>query len=147
MMAQKMPSLTIDVLDARANMLRQHYEKIPQIQKHLHGTFEDFRAEQQYDGIWARASLFFMPPEKLAGVLQELKKALKPDGILEFTFVTSKPEKGFDSFHPLPQSTMQQMVERSGFSIERILEENNTRYGEEGIEIPTYIVSARKPCA
>jgi trans-aconitate methyltransferase len=145
LMAQKSPTLSIDVLDARADRLSRHYDAVPQIKNRISSTFQDFRATKPYDGIWARSSLFFMPQQDLPNVLAELSASLKPSGALEFSFVGEKPEKGFDSFYPVQKDQMIQLVEAAGLTIEQTIDETNTQYGDDRIHLPTYIIRARKP--
>ena len=48
--------------------------------------FEELDAENQYDGIWACASLLHIPAEKLPEVLRKIERALKPGGVLYASF-------------------------------------------------------------
>ena len=48
--------------------------------------FEELDAENQYDGIWACASLLHLPAGKLPDVLRKIERALKPGGVLYASF-------------------------------------------------------------
>jgi len=144
LMARARPDLKIDVLDVRANELSAHYDGIPQVRERMHSSFEEFRAEgREYDGIWARSSLFFLPGEQLPPVLDELCKSLKKDGMLEFSFIEPAPDMPHN-FYPMTKLEMQKMLEAAGFTVEAMLDEQSSKYGEQGIPLPTYIVRARK---
>ncbi|MFC1743986.1 class I SAM-dependent methyltransferase [Candidatus Riflebacteria bacterium] len=46
-------------------------------QQVLHLTFEEISFEEEFDGIWASASLLHVPGKKMPVILQKLEKALK----------------------------------------------------------------------
>ena len=48
--------------------------------------FEDLSAVEQYDGVWACASILHLPRRELVSVLQKISGALKQDGILYTSF-------------------------------------------------------------
>jgi len=48
--------------------------------------FEDFKEENEYDGIWACASLLHLPYDVLINVLSNLAVALKENGYIYTTF-------------------------------------------------------------
>ena len=48
--------------------------------------FNELDAQNQYDGIWACASILHLPKTDLADVLRRIEEALKPQGILYASF-------------------------------------------------------------
>ena len=52
----------------------------------LHMSFEDVDFENQFDGIWACASILHVPKNDIGGVLSRLSRALKKSGILYTSF-------------------------------------------------------------
>lgn len=48
--------------------------------------FNELDAQNQYDGIWACASILHLPKTELADVLRRIEEALKPQGILYASF-------------------------------------------------------------
>lgn len=48
--------------------------------------FSELDAVEQYDGIWACASILHLPKEELAEVLGKIRTALKPGGVLYTSF-------------------------------------------------------------
>jgi len=55
--------------------------------------FQDVNWHNQFDGIWACASLLHVPAAELPGVMQRLRNALKPRGILYASFKYGKGER------------------------------------------------------
>lgn len=48
--------------------------------------FQTFKANEQFDGIWACASLLHLKKEELEVVIDQLVKSLKPQGVLYMSF-------------------------------------------------------------
>lgn len=48
--------------------------------------FQEFNAENQYDGIWASASLLHLPYEQLQDVFGKMMKAIHKEGIIYMSF-------------------------------------------------------------
>jgi len=71
--------LVPDPVDASAEMVRFANETHA-INARV-ATFDDIEGEAVYDGIWANFSLLHAPRSAMAGHLQALRRALKPDGI------------------------------------------------------------------
>jgi SAM-dependent methyltransferase len=55
--------------------------------------FQDLSWHNQFDGIWACASLLHVPAAELPGVMQRLRNALRPRGILYASFKYGKGER------------------------------------------------------
>jgi len=55
--------------------------------------FQDITWQEQFDGIWACASLLHVPAAELPGVMQRLCKALKPRGVLYASFKYGSGER------------------------------------------------------
>jgi SAM-dependent methyltransferase len=55
--------------------------------------FQDITWQDQFDGIWACASLLHVPAAELPDVMQRLYKALKPRGILYASFKYGSGER------------------------------------------------------
>lgn len=51
-----------------------------------HMMFDDLSAHDQYDGIWACASLLHLPKHELVNVLCKIEDALKRNGVLYASF-------------------------------------------------------------
>ena len=74
----------VDAIDGSAEMCAAAaaYTGVP-IQQML---FSDLNASNQYDGIWACASILHLPKNVLAEVIQKTEKALKVGGVLYASF-------------------------------------------------------------
>lgn len=59
--------------------------------------FDELSAQSAYDGIYASASLLHVPRADLPSVLNKIREALVPKGILWASFKSGSRE-GFDSF-------------------------------------------------
>lgn len=59
-------------------------------------TFAEINDQNAFDGIWACASLLHVPAEELKAVLEQLKKALVPKGILYASFKYGNSERNKD---------------------------------------------------
>lgn len=70
--------------DASEEMVKYVNEtlQIPAIK----GFFNELEFSEEFDGIWASASLVHVPPSSLADVLHRFWKALKPNGVLCFSY-------------------------------------------------------------
>ncbi len=68
-----------DPVDASGEMVR-HANEVHGINARV-ATFDDITQEAVYDGIWANFSLLHAPRANMEGHLEQIKTALKPDGI------------------------------------------------------------------
>lgn len=78
-------------------------------------------APESFDGIFANASLFHVPSQKLLLVLQKLQRALRPNGVL-FSSNPRGSHEGWDgnrygTFMELEE--FQKYLEAAGFKLER----------------------------
>ena len=48
--------------------------------------FHELDADQAYDGVWASACLLHVPRDDLAGILAQIRRALKPGGVFYASF-------------------------------------------------------------
>ncbi len=55
--------------------------------------FQDLNYEEEFDGIWACASLLHVPRSEMHDVLSRLTKALKPNGVLYASFKYGDEER------------------------------------------------------
>lgn len=55
--------------------------------------FEDLDYSEEFDGIWACASLLHVPRNSIDSVIEKLIRALKPDGILYVSFKYGQKEE------------------------------------------------------
>ncbi|MFV1975806.1 MAG: class I SAM-dependent methyltransferase [Candidatus Scalindua sp.] len=86
--------LAIDASPAIAKLAEKYIQQPVEICR-----AQDISYVQQFDGIWACASLLHVPRCDLSDTLQRLLKALKPDGILYVSFKYGSNEYERDGRH------------------------------------------------
>lgn len=74
----------VDAVDGSAELCRMASELTGIPVKQM--LFEGLSAVEQYDGIWACASILHLPRKELMGVLKKISDALKIGGILYMSF-------------------------------------------------------------
>ena len=85
--------------------------------------FQELKYEQEFDGIWACASLLHVPFCELEDVLTRFRRALKTGGICFMSFKQGNGERFEDGrrFIDFTEATLQQkLADISGLSILRI---------------------------
>ena len=66
------------------------------LEKHtfpLEARFADLDYNDEFDGIWACASLLHVPQNKLPTVMEKVERALKPEGVLYASFKYGEGER------------------------------------------------------
>ena len=77
-----------DASPALVALAEQHYGQPVQCLR-----FQDVAWQSEFDGIWACASLLHVPEAELPDVMQRLRNALKPQGILYASFKYGSGER------------------------------------------------------
>jgi SAM-dependent methyltransferase len=81
--------------DGSAELARQAEKLIGRPVKIM--RFEELCAHEEFDGVWAEASLLHVPRADLPGILTLIRSALKQDGVFHASFKAGTTE-GHDSF-------------------------------------------------
>ncbi len=81
--------------------------------------FQDVDFINEFDGIWACASLLHVPYDELPDVMQRLKRALKENGIIyvSFKYGTEETTKGGRTFSNFTKETLKKLLDDAGFEI------------------------------
>jgi len=76
-------------------------------------SFEDLSLTEQYDGIWACASLLHVEKAKLSRVVAELAKHLKDGGVFYISFKYGREEywKEGRYFNHLDEDTLKEILQ------------------------------------
>ena len=74
----------VDAADGSVDMCARASKYTGITVKHM--MFNELEAHNQYDGIWACASLLHLPKKELADVLRKIEDALKENGVLYASF-------------------------------------------------------------
>lgn len=103
--------------DASSEMCRMASELIGQQVWQM--RFDEMDFEEEFDGIWACASLLHVPYEELPDVMNKLRKALKPKGVIyvSFKYGDSKMTKGERTFSNFTEITVERLLNEAGFEV------------------------------
>lgn len=88
-------------------------------QEVLQMKFQELAFEEEFDGIWACASLLHVPYEELPDVMQKLYKALRATGAIyvSFKYGDSKMTKGDRTFSNFTETTVEKLLIKAGFEV------------------------------
>ena len=100
----------VEAFDASGEMVRLAAARLDQ--PVAQSRFQDLVAIDQYDGIWACASLLHVPASELPDVFKRLEQALKPSGMLYLSFKYGQGERqhGDRHFTDLDEAGLGQLV-------------------------------------
>lgn len=119
----------IDITPEMVELAKASEPKLEFLQKDMRKT--GFK-EEEFDGIWANASVIHFSKEEVADVLKEFSRVLKPSGILFVSVLKGEGEKkhAMKYFYEgeLPVSFYDKdefsvLLERSGFRVLRCIED------------------------
>lgn len=79
--------------DASSEMVRLAREQVAGRAEVLHMRFEDVTWREEFDGVWACASLLHVPVTELLGVAVSLATALRPGGVIYVSFKHGSGER------------------------------------------------------
>ena len=107
----------VEAIDGSAEMCRLASEFSGVNVKHM--QFQDIDFHQEFDGIWACASLLHVPSDGLEDVLVKLKNSLKEDGILyaSFKYGDFEGERNGRFFNDMTENTAIELFEKTGFEV------------------------------
>ncbi|AOT10436.1 class I SAM-dependent methyltransferase [Pseudoalteromonas luteoviolacea] len=94
----------LELVEIAANLLNQPVQ---------YTRFESFSLIEQFDGIWACASLLHVAHRHLPSVMQNLEQALKPKGVMYASFKHGQGERmhGERHFSDLDEKGLAQLLE------------------------------------
>lgn len=81
-----------------------------------HKLLSQVNDNEEFDGIWASASLLHVPKIELLTVLERLKKALKPKGIwyMSFRYGEGEHDEGERYFYDQTEDSLAKILEQLG---------------------------------
>ena len=107
----------VTAFDASQEMcgLARQYTKLPIIQM----AFQEMKWRDEFDGIWACATLLHVPRKELPDVCKLLARALRVDGILYASFKHGSGERVTDGrlFTDLIQPELQLLLRSTGLTL------------------------------
>ena len=96
--------------------------------------FEALDFAEEFDAIWACASLLHVAKSEIDFVMEKMKRALKDRGIMYVSFKYGENEREKDGrfFSDYTEESLIQLLERHGFTIEEIFVSCDVRKEREG---------------
>ena len=93
--------------------------------------FEELEGEEEYDGIWACASLLHVARADLPDILHRLRKLLRPNGFLyaSFKYGTGERIKEGRYFCDYTKESCRGLMEQAGFAVKEIFVTGDVREG------------------
>ena len=118
---------SVDAFDASEEMCRIAEENTGIPIRQL--RFEDFCEDNEYDGIWACASLLHVKKEDLFACVVRMKKALKKNGIIYMSFKYGEGAhiRGERLFIDMNEMSLIKLLDECGLGIITIYESNDVR--------------------
>ncbi len=103
---------TVTAFDAAAALVRLSSRLLNQPVLHL--TFQQVAFEEEFEGIWACASLLHVPRDEMDDVLRRLTRALTPGGILfaSFKYGDGEGERNGRFFNSYDEASFGALVAR-----------------------------------
>jgi len=83
--------------DARDNPGNPEKKQAAAASRSFEMTFDEMRFRNEFDGVWAAASLLHIPAAQIEEILRKLFQALKPNGVLFMSFKYGHGEHEYDA--------------------------------------------------
>lgn len=108
----------VTAIDASVELCKLAEEYIGQ--KVYNILFEDISFSQEYDGIWACASLLHVENNHMSQVMKKISNALVSNGVIyaSFKYGDGITLKGERSFYNFTEETVKDLFNNAGISIE-----------------------------
>ena len=121
----------VEAFDGSSEMCRLASEHTGQEVKHM--LFQDIDFKEEFDGIWASASLLHVPSQELKDVLVKLFQSLKSGGTFyaSFKYGDFEGERNGRYFHNLTEETAGEAFKEAGFKVEKMWITGDVREGRE----------------
>ncbi|WP_410495530.1 class I SAM-dependent methyltransferase [Cellulosilyticum sp. ST5] len=109
----------VTAIDGSEELCKLASEYIGQEVKHM--QFQELDFENEFDGIWACATLLHIPRRKLPEVIERLVKALKTDGVLyaSFKYGVFQGERKGRYFCDLTEEKAEELFTAGGLKIKK----------------------------
>lgn len=100
-----------------------------------HMMFDEISFENEFDGVWACASLLHVEKNQLPFVFSKIEKALKNNGVCyaSFKYGDFSGMREGRYYTDLTESGLTDMIAGTGFSVEQTLVTNDVRPGRNDI--------------
>lgn len=120
--------------DASDEMVRRAGERVAGRGEVLQMRFEDTAWREEFDGIWACASLLHVQAAKLPSVIRRLRAALRPGGVMYMSFKHGSGERILDGrrFTDCTSETLAAALHCTGLTLVDIWMTDDVRPGRLG---------------
>lgn len=125
-------SFNVTAMDASEKMCKEAAKLLGQ--DVLQCTFQEMDFQNVFDGIWACASLLHVTRSDIDFVLQNLKKALKDNGVLYLSFKYGNEERMAQErfFNDYNEKLLRDVLENNGFTVMDIFTTEDVRKSRSG---------------
>ena len=109
--------------------------------------FEELDYEEEFDGVWACASLLHAPKSRIPSILSKIHRSLVPGGTLYFSFKRGDSERTKDGrfFNDYTEDTVKELfTAENRWEITKLFVTGDVREGREGEQWVNGVV--RKRC-
>lgn len=129
--AFKQHGFSVVAFDASREMCRMASEFIGQEVWQM--RFDEISFDDEFNGIWACASLLHVPEEELANVFSRLNKALVNDGVMyaSFKYGEGRMTKGERSFINFTEKSVKDLFADAGFNVLEVGITTDVRLGRD----------------
>lgn len=119
----------VTAIDGSEELCKLASKYIGQEVKHI--QFQELDFENEFDGIWACATLLHVPSQELSVVIESLVKALKKDGVLyvSFKYGDFEGERNGRYFHDLTEEKAEELFTVGGLKVEKMWITSDVREG------------------
>ncbi len=82
-------------------------------------TFSEINFQNEFDGVWACASLLHVPKDEMNATLQKIRDSLKPDGVFyaSFKYGTEERTERGRLFSDYDEESLTTLLQENGFTI------------------------------
>ncbi|MBR4861248.1 MAG: class I SAM-dependent methyltransferase [Firmicutes bacterium] len=97
--------------------------------------FEELDYEEEFDGVWACASLLHAPKSRIPSILSKIRRSLVPGGTLYFSFKHGDSERTKDGrfFNDYTEDTVKELfTAENGWEITELFVTGDVREGRGG---------------
>lgn len=110
----------VTAIDGSEELCKLASEYIGQEVKHM--QFQELDFENEFNGIWACATLLYIPSQELPDVIKRLVKALKKDGVLyaSFKYGDFEGERKGSYFYDLTEEKAEELFTVGGLKVEKM---------------------------
>jgi SAM-dependent methyltransferase len=115
--AFKQHGYSVVAFDASKEMCRMAAELLNQEVWQM--RFDEIAFDEEFDGIWACASLLHVPQDELPTIMQKLHTALKAKGSIyvSFKYVEGTKQRGERTFSDFTEDSVRKLLSDSNFEV------------------------------